>query len=415
MKKEIKERIDKIKIGEVPEGYKPTKIGIIPKEWDVKKCSEIGDFKKGKGISTSDTVESGLPAMMYGDIYVKYDTHFSSVDYRISEETAKYSTDVTKGDLLFTCSGETAEEIGKCVSYQGNETIYIGGDIVAITPESKYNSLYLAYLQNSYPIIKQKAHLGQGHSIVHIYTEHIKTVELPLPELTEQEKIADILLAWDTAIELKEKFIKALDSRKKWIMNKLLSPNSDKLFTIGNAVINKQKWKKQIFQNVLSNITVKNYQIKTDEYISHGKYPVIDQGKKYIVAYCDNKEKLFEVPQNGVIVFGDHTCELKFIDFDFVVGADGTQVLQEKNNNDIKFLYYYLLNNPIQPTGYNRHFSYLKEMVFHLPTLSEQIAIANILSLADIEIKLHKTELEKLKLQKKSLMQLLLTGIVRVS
>ena len=105
MNEETKKRIAAINSDVIPEGYKKTKVGIVPVEWEETTYDKIGSFSKGKEVSSSNVVEKGIPAMMYGDIYVKYDTKFEKVDYRITEETALKSTAINKGDLLFTCSG----------------------------------------------------------------------------------------------------------------------------------------------------------------------------------------------------------------------------------------------------------------------------------------------------------------------
>ena len=134
-----------------------------------------------------------------------------------------------------------------------------------------------------------------------------------------------------------------------------------------------------------------------------------------VVAFSDDEEKVFTCPDEGVIIFGDHTRELKYVDFNFVIGAEGTQVLTAVNNNCTRFLYYQLSIKEIPNTGYSRHFKFIKEMSFLVPPLPEQTAIAEILSTADHEIDLHERQLEELKKLKKALMQLLLTGIVRVN
>ena len=407
MTKEIKQRIEQIKNGEVPRGYKKTKIGIVPNEWEVKTLGEVGEFKKGREVSKNNVIDDGLPAMMYGDIYIKYNIKFDKVDFRISEETAKKSTAVYKGDLLFTCSGETALEIGKCVCYIGDEIIYIGGDIVAISVKD-YNSLFIAYQQNTFQSIKEKARLGQGHSVVHIYSDMISKLNICLPPLREQQKITDILSTQDKVIELKEKLLKEKEKRKKYLMQILLTGRKRLKGFNG-------EWKKYNFENIFRVIASNKYQIKKNEYLVEGVYPVIDQGKKEIVGYSNNEEKVLKCPQEGIIVFGDHTCCLKFIDFDFIVGADGTQLLSSKSDEFLNiFLYYYLSNKKIINDGYSRHFKYIKEFVYTLPKFEEQKAIAEILTTADKELKLLQEELEEEKRKKKALMQLLLTGIVRV-
>jgi type I restriction enzyme S subunit len=60
----------------IPEGYKKTEVGVIPKDWEVKTCDQLGNFYKGKGISLNDVKADGYPCIMYGDIYVKFNTHF---------------------------------------------------------------------------------------------------------------------------------------------------------------------------------------------------------------------------------------------------------------------------------------------------------------------------------------------------
>lgn len=129
-------------VEKVPQGYKKTEVGVIPEDWEVKTCGQLGTFYKGRGISSVDLKADGYPCIMYGDIYVKFNISFGNADFRIDAETAKNSSMAKKGDLFFTGSGETAEEIGKCVSYQGEKDIYIGGDIIALTPYSQYNSLF---------------------------------------------------------------------------------------------------------------------------------------------------------------------------------------------------------------------------------------------------------------------------------
>ena len=198
----------------VKEGYKQTEIGVIPEDWDVRSFRDCGQYYKGAGISMHDVVPAGFPCIMYGDIYVKFDTQFSSCDFRIAEKTAKQSVCAKKGDLFFTASGETAEEIGKCVSYQGKEDIFIGGDIIALHPSEEYNSLFLTYVQNSQALIKQKASFAQGHSVVHINAESIKKTVFACPnEVKEQARIAEALSDVDSLITSLEK----LSEKKKAI------------------------------------------------------------------------------------------------------------------------------------------------------------------------------------------------------
>jgi type I restriction enzyme S subunit len=204
--------------------YKQTEVGAIPEDWEVTKCAELGSFYKGRGISSRDLVSDGVPCIMYGDIYVKFNIKFSNPDFRISEATAAKSSRAKTGDLFFTGSGETAEEIGKCIVYQGKEDIYIGGDIIAMTPNQDTDSLFMAYMQNSQPLLSQKANLGQGYTVVHIYIDHIKSLKIPMPPTKdEQTAIATVLSDMDAEIEALEQKLAKYKALKIGMMQQLLT------------------------------------------------------------------------------------------------------------------------------------------------------------------------------------------------
>ena len=105
----------------------------------------------------------------------------------------------------------------------------------------------------------------------------------------------------------------------------------------------------------------RKHQIPAKEIAQNGRFPVIDQGRNFIAGYCDDSDKLidFNLP---VIIFGDHTRCFKFVDFPFVLGADGTKILSPNRElYDPKFYYFALLSLELPSRGYNRHFKILKE------------------------------------------------------
>lgn len=129
-----------------------------------------------------------------------------------------------------------------------------------------------------------------------------------------------------------------------------------------------------MFQTIAS----QPYQIQQKEILRTGKYPVVSQSAAYIEGYSDQKEKLYKesIP---VIVFGDHTRNVKYVDFDFIVGADGVKILKPAINS--KFAYYLTLYNSvkIESRGYSRHFQYLKQQSWNIPPEKEQSAIIQII------------------------------------
>lgn len=153
------------------------------------------------------------------------------------------------------------------------------------------------------------------------------------------------------------------------------------------------KWQKVNFNSFFEVLPSKKYQVQKQDYLSNGDIPVVDQGQSLIAGYTNDKSKIFN--HDKVIIFGDHTRIVKYIDFEFAVGADGTQILGVKQNINLKFAYYQLLNKKIPDTGYNRHFKYVKAEDYYIPpTLEEQQEIVDVLDAASEIIRLRTACIE---------------------
>ena len=140
-------------------------------------------------------------------------------------------------------------------------------------------------------------------------------------------------------------------------------------------------WNYFSFSEVVKDITGGNVKFQSNEYNSSGRFPIIDQGASEIAGYTDKEEVVKR--KKDVILFGDHTKCLKYVDFDFCLGADGVKVLQPIDGLDTKFLYFYLSTIILPDVGYSRHFKFLKETKIPLPPLATQQHIAAILDAAD--------------------------------
>ena len=154
-------------------------------------------------------------------------------------------------------------------------------------------------------------------------------------------------------------------------------------------------------------------QIPAKDIAEVGRFPVVDQGQKFVAGYCDDESRVidFDLP---LIIFGDHTRCFKYVDFPFVLGADGTKVLlPNKELFDPKFYYFALLSLDLPSRGYNRHFNMLKERRLPLPPLSEQKKIAHILSTAQRAIEAQERIIATTTELKKALMHKLFTEGLR--
>lgn len=149
------------------------------------------------------------------------------------------------------------------------------------------------------------------------------------------------------------------------------------------------------FNEIFIDKTKYGEKIQTSEYEKQGKHIIVDQGQAEIAGYTNREEGLFnEVP---VIIFGDHTRLIKYIDEPFFLGADGVKVLRSKEKNaNYKYLYYALKSAKIPNTGYNRHFKWLKDVEINYPDSVKQEKIVDILDRVSEVIEKRKAELSYL-------------------
>lgn len=232
-------------------GFKQTEVGVIPEDWEVKSIRELGQLSKGKGIRKNEADSGSIPCIRYGELYTHHNDVIRLYNSRISEQVAKTSRRLNKGDILFAGSGETKEEIGKCAAFIGDEIAYAGGDILVLTP-NQGDPRYFGYLFNAPAIARQKAGKGQGDAIVHITAPALSSVRVPLPPtVAEQEAIASALGDADALIESLERLIAKKRDVKQGAMQELLTARRRLPgFT--------EKWNQYAIHEVASPVSLKN-------------------------------------------------------------------------------------------------------------------------------------------------------------
>jgi type I restriction enzyme, S subunit len=199
-----------------------TRLPGFTAEWETKRLYEIGRFLKGCGVNRESALSGSLACIRYGEIYTTHNDYIRKFHSWISSQVAATATRLEFGDLLFAGSGETREEIGKCVAFVTNIEAYAGGDIVILRPR-EMNSLFLGYVLNTPEIAEQKARLGQGDAVVHISAKALGQVRVRLPKLQEQTAIATVLLDMDAEILALEARRDKTLTIKKGMMQQLLT------------------------------------------------------------------------------------------------------------------------------------------------------------------------------------------------
>lgn len=413
----IKKRIEEINSGRVPEGYEKTSFGIFPCDWEKSKTlKDLGKFGKGRGIPGNKLISEGVPCVGYGDIYMKYNYHFEKAQSFVDESTAAESQKIRKGTLLFTATGETAEEIGKCVCYNGEEDIYAGGDIITFIPD-RINSIFIAYQQYQNYALRQKASFGQGHSVVHIQKDRLEKLHIAYPQSAqEQSRISEILMQWDKAIELQEKYIKQLELRKKALMQRLLTP--------------KEGWKKTSLKEVL--IERVELASKKNEFVhvTLGKEGVVDKTAQYNRDFLvKNDDKLYKITRFNDICYNPANLKFGVI----CVNKYGTAIFSPiyitfsvNEGFNVDFIgeilssanFIEMIRKYEEGTVYERQAvkpsDFLKGIIY-VPEKKVQDRIALLIAMINKDLDLQTQKLDKLIEQRKALQQYLLTGIVRVN
>ena len=178
-------------------------------EWKVEQLDSIATLSKGVGISKEQLSEEGEPCILYGELYTKYKSEI------IKQIESKTDIDCSKlkrskaNDVIIPCSGETAVDIAtaRCVPF---DNILLGGDLNIISLH-QYDGAFMSYQLNGkrkYDIAK----VAQGVSVVHLYGEHLKTINTYNPSLQEQCKIAKLLSLLDERIATQNKIIEKYES-----------------------------------------------------------------------------------------------------------------------------------------------------------------------------------------------------------
>lgn len=191
-------------------------------QWKTAQLGEIGHFRKGTGIRKDSVLESGLPCVRYGEIYTRHHDYIKRFYSFISPSTASEASPIKAGDLLFAGSGETLEEIGKCVAYLSDEDAFAGGDIVIYRAPDQ-DAKYLGFLMNHQSVVVQKMRMGQGDAVVHIHAKNLAGIEVHLPPVDEQKAISDMLSDMDLEIGGLQKRLSKTKAIKQGKMQELLT------------------------------------------------------------------------------------------------------------------------------------------------------------------------------------------------
>ena len=421
MKQDIKERIEKIQKGEVPEGYRKTKVGIIPIAWGV-----VPTNKVLKTIKKAVNVE---PNTEYREIGIK--SHGKGIFHK----------KLVQGNKLGNKRVFWVEE--KCFIVN---IVFAWEQAIAMTSENergliashrfpmykpKNDLISLGYLLAFYQSPRGKFQLnlaspgGAGRNKTLGQKEFAQSL-IPLPTIYEQQKIAEILSTWKRGIKLKEKLIAEKKEFKRELMKKLF---------VGEVRFSgfKDEWKNIKLGNIASKMQSGGTPKSSDSKYYDGDVPFVKIkdvtiAGKYLWGTTTNinedgleNSSAWLVPVNSILYCMYASVGILCINKIPVATSQAIINIIPNNDVNLEYLYYFLLNHKnkisrLIETGTqgNINAGIVRAIQVNLPSIDEQKRVSLTLSNQDRQIELLKKDIFQLKEQKRGLMQLLLTGIVRV-
>ena len=168
-------------------------LGEIPAHWEVKQLGQIGTFKKCNGGTKADESPHGIPCVRYGDLYTYYDFFIKQSHSYVSLELVSDYTPLQYGDILFAGSGETLDEIAKSAVNLIDTQVCCGGDVILFRADIETNVQFMGYAVGSPQAAHQKARMGRGITVMHIYGNQLKHLSIGIPPIDEQRSIAAFL------------------------------------------------------------------------------------------------------------------------------------------------------------------------------------------------------------------------------
>ena len=356
-----------------------------------------GDW--GNDCTTDDT-----PYPVYcvrgADIVPISNSQFNDIPLRYVSKRSFQTRCLQEGDIIIEKSGGSPTQSTGRVVYVSKELLSAKKNIVcsnfctAFRVKEGWNAHYVfLYLQNVYNSGVFFNFEGKTSGLKNLMMDAaFKSIPIKKIPIAKQTDLADSISAIDKKLSLNRKINDNLEAMAKqlydyWFVQFDFPNEEGKPYkSSGGAMMWNEKLRREIpkgWNTVVIGDILDKYpatkRYETKEYLPQGKYPIIDQGDSYIVGFTNERENL--LVRHPAVLFGDHSTKVKFLDFDFARGADGTQILYSSIPEVSQYYLYLALKSMSIPNpGYSRHFKYLKEMPIITPSIDVAIAFSEIVT-----------------------------------
>ena len=370
----------------------------MKKGWQTKKLGDLCDVVGG-GTPPKDKPSFYSGEIPWATVRDMRQDVITETEFRITKDAVKSSATniIPSGNVVIA----TRVGLGK-VCLLGQDTA-INQDLRGIVPRIE-KTLAVRYLywwlkSISDAIVAE----GTGATVQGVKLPFVKSLQIPVPPLAEQQRIVSLL---DEAFE---GLATAKANAEKNLQNAraLFESHLQSVFTQRGP-----GWVEKPFEDCIEDVKYTT-KIQRKEFLDEGEFPIVSQEAEFTNGYWDNAADVFKVTR-PIVVFGDHTQVLKYIDFDFVLGADGVKLLPPKPFLNPKFFFYALRSAPLKSLGYARHYRLLKEIQIGYPDTNAQVGIAKKLDALEAETqrldRLYERKSAALEALKKSLLHQAFSG-----
>lgn len=426
----IEKKLKAIQAGKIPAGYRKTAVGIVPEDWEVvqfhDKFSRI-TRKNAEGNTNVLTISAQYGLINQNDFFNKTIA---------SEDKSNYYL-LRKGEFAYNKSYSNGYPFGalKRLDFYDKGIVSPLYICFAANDTNRCPDFYVHYFEAGLMNREIQAFAQEGarnHGLLNISVDDFFKANLLSPPLSEQEKIAEILTAQDRVIALKEKLVAEKRKQKKFLMQRLLSTDDTRPFKLNGIKIDKTKWIFKTIRDVCSTFSGGTPDRSHSEYFN-GSIPWIKSGEL-------NKENIYQteeflsqkgiensstkIVKKGTLLIAMYGATAGILAFTHIDAAINQAILALVPKSEINLFYLkctlenkidIAVHKYVQGGQPNFNANIIKSFKIEFPPFPEQQAIAEVLSAADKEISLLQQNLEQERQKKKSLIQLLLSGLVRVN
>lgn len=329
------------------------------------RLDQLGSAKRGRSRHRPRDAEflygGPYPFVQTGDIK-KAGLYLRDFEQTYSEAGLGQSKLWPVGTLCITIAANIAE-----TSILGIEACFPDSIIGFIAEPSKADARFVKYLFDSALKMRYQS-FTQGAAQDNLSQAKLLSIKFQVPELVVQTRIADILSAYDDLIENNRRRIALLEKAaqllyREWFVHFRFPGHEHVKFIDGLP----EGWEAHKLGDLLARIK-RSGKVRKEHYLKEGTIPCVDQSQSFVGGYTEDEEARITSPL-PLVVFGDHTRVLKFIDFPFACGADGTQLLYPKDDRlSIQYFYFAIGNIDLSNYFYARHFKFLKDQDILVPT-----------------------------------------------